>query len=379
MSTHVILNTGAAMPLVGLGTWKSKPGAVANAVECALRCGYRHIDAAAVYANEAEVGAGIAAFLATSGDERPPVTRGDLFVTSKLWNSEHHPDDVEAACRKTLADLGLEYLDLFLVHWPCAFQRGQGHFPRSPGSGRVLYAADVAPSETWAAMEALVAKGLVRAIGLSNFNAAQVDAVCAAATTVQPAVLQVECHPLLNQAPLIAHARKNGMAVMGYSPLGSGKAGLLAPEQGVAGRVVARVAAAHPGKSAAQVLLRYQVQRGVCVIPKSVTPARIAANRDVWDFALSAEEMAALDALDEGKRFVAIWSGERVPQAPHPRFPFADAVVPTYGKQRGAQARDNAEVAALGAAQQARVEFLRTLSSQALSPSRSALGKRVRA
>ena len=311
------LRTGDTMPLVGLGTWKSKPGAVEAAVEAAIVGGYRHIDCAAVYANEHEVGAGIAAGLAAAG-----IARDALFVTSKLWNSEHHPDDVEAACRKTLADLGLAYLDMYLIHWPNAFARGRGHFPKN-AEGKIEYATDIPPPDTWKAMERLVDKGLVRAIGLSNFNAAQIDAVFAVAR-IPPAVLQVECHPLLAQRPLIAHARKNGMVVTAYSPLGSGKGGLLTNE------AVAKVAAAHAGRTNAHVLIRWQVQRGVVVIPKSVTPHRIAANFDVHDFVLSAQEMAALEGLNADARFVIPTievDGKQVPRdAAHPDFPFQEGV-----------------------------------------------------
>ena len=314
--TVVRLRTGDTMPLVGLGTWKSKPGAVEAAVEAAITGGYRHIDCAAVYGNENEVGAGIKAGLAAAG-----IARDALFVTSKLWNSEHHPDDVEAACRKTLADLGLEYLDLYLIHWPNAFARGRGHFPKN-AEGKIEYLTDVPPPQTWKAMERLVDKGLVRAIGLSNFNKAQIDAVFAVAR-IPPAVLQVESHPLLAQRPLIAHARGHGMVVTAYSPLGSGQGGLLTNAE------VAKVAAAHD-RTNAHVLIRWQVQRGVVVIPKSVTPSRIAANFAVHDFELSAAEMAALEGLNADARFVIPTievDGKQVPRdAAHPDFPFQEGV-----------------------------------------------------
>jgi len=164
LTNSLKLNNGFEMPLLGLGTWKSKAGEVEVAVESALKCGYRHLDCAACYGNEEEVGAGIRA----SG-----VPRGEIFITSKLWNNKHHPDDVEAACRKTLADLGLDYLDLYLIHWPHAFKRGEEKFPKTE-AGDIVYDQTIHPTETWLAMEKLVEKGLVRSIGVSNFNSEQI-------------------------------------------------------------------------------------------------------------------------------------------------------------------------------------------------------------
>merc|ERR1712037_793107 len=152
------------MPLLGLGTWKSKPGQVEAAVEHALRKGYRHLDCAAIYGNEAEVGAAIVA----SG-----VPRSEIFITSKLWNTKHHPDDVEAACRKTLADLGVAYLDLYLIHSPVAFGQGEGLYPKNE-DGTFKF-ADIHPATTWLAMEKLVKKGLTKSIGLSSFNSEQIS------------------------------------------------------------------------------------------------------------------------------------------------------------------------------------------------------------
>ena len=165
----VKLHTGASFPMVGLGTWKSTKGQVENAVKVAIDTGYRHIDCAAIYFNEKEVGSALKAKLGTV------CQRKDIFITSKLWNTKHAAADVQPACEKTLKDLGLDYLDLYLMHWPMGFKAGDNHFPRYP-DGSMMY-SDVHYIETWGAMEKLVEDGLVKHIGLSNFNSEQIDGV----------------------------------------------------------------------------------------------------------------------------------------------------------------------------------------------------------
>jgi D-xylose reductase len=239
------------------------------------------------------------------------VTRADLFVTSKLWNTDHEPARVEEACRRTLADLGLEYLDLYLVHFPLAM----AYSPPAEGEGGARF-LDAAPTatpppavglqDTWRAMEALVAKGLVRSIGVSNYSAALlVDLVRYA--KVQPAVNQVEIHPYLAQPRLVAWCQAHNIHVTAYSSLGSisyakfdhfdFKGPFLLEHP-----AVAEIAAEH-GKTAAQVLLRWAVQRGIAVIPKSTNAGRIAENADVVDWALSDSAMATLNGLDANRRF----------------------------------------------------------------------------
>ncbi|MED6262560.1 Aldo-keto reductase 1 member A1-A, partial [Ataeniobius toweri] len=169
MSTFVTLSSGQRMPMVGLGTWKSAPGQVKRAVLAALDCVYRHIDCAAAYGNEQEVGEALALWLGAGKALR----RDEVFVTSKLWNTKHDPEDVEDTCRTCLAHLGLSYLDLYLMHWPMAFKRGKELMPRQD-DGSICY-SDTHYRDTWKAMENLVDEGFVKAIGLSNFNARQID------------------------------------------------------------------------------------------------------------------------------------------------------------------------------------------------------------
>lgn len=309
------------MPLLGLGTWKSKPGVVGNAVKTAIDCGYKHIDCAAIYGNEKEIGDALKEKIDTVDK------RKDLFVTSKLWNTKHGAKDVRPAFMKTLKDLQLDYLDLYLIHWPIGFKAGNDPFPKN-ADGSIMY-SDVHPLETWQEMEKLVDEGLVRSIGLSNFNSKQVAEIMTKGR-IKPSILQIECHPYLNQEDLIKFCKDNEVIVTAYSPLGSpdrpwAKAGepLLLEDEKIIG------IAKKYNKTAAQVCIRFQIERGISVIPKSTSANRIKENSEVFDFSLKPEDMAVIKSFQRPWRAcipMAEVDGKRVPRdAGHPHFPFHEA------------------------------------------------------
>jgi len=306
---HIELTSGRSMPALGLGTWKSARGEVGPVIREAIRQGYRHFDCAAAYANEGEIGAALRAAI-DAGD----VTRDELFITSKLWNDAHRAADVRPALEKTLGDLGLEYIDLYLMHWPVALKAGV-FFPES---GADLLSLDEVPLlETWRAMEACQEAGLVRSLGVSNFSATKVEALAADAA-VPVSVNQVELHPYLAQDDLIARCGAAGVHCTAYSPLGSrdrpdvlkkaGEPDLLAHAD------LAAIGARH-GVSTAQVLLAWALARGTSVIPKSVNPERMAQNLAAAEVKLDADDMAAIAALDGGYRFIdgTFWAPEGSP------------------------------------------------------------------
>ena len=257
------------------------------------RKGYRHLDCAAVYMNEAEVGAGIVA----SG-----IPRHEIFIVSKLANMKHHPEDVEPACRKTLADLGIDYIDLYLIHSPLAFARGDNPWPRNE-DGTIKYDTEIHPTTTWLAMEELVKKGLAKSIGLSNFNSEQIKDVLEKGS-IKPVTNQVESHPYLGQAKLLAFCKERDITITAFSPLGSPDRPWAQPgEPNLLDDPKIKTIASKHSKTPAQVVLRWQVQRGVMVIPKSVTASRIEENADIFDFDLSAEEMKQIESFDCNGRF----------------------------------------------------------------------------
>lgn len=260
------LSNGYSIPTPGFGTFKTPDGEICvNAVREALAAGYTHIDTAAVYANERSVGEGIKG-----------VEREKLFITSKLWNSERGYDKTLRAAEKTLRDLGVDYLDLYLIHWP---------------ANRLQFGdkADALNLDTWRAFERLVDEKAVRSIGLSNFYVHHMEPILAAAN-IAPTVDQIEYHPGLLQEDTVAMCRKNGILVEAWSPLGRGK---LLEEP-----VICDIAKAH-GKTPAQVILRWVQQNDILPLVKSVTPSRIRENMGIFDFSLADDEMKALSAFPD--------------------------------------------------------------------------------
>jgi len=308
------LNNGREIPVFGLGTWKSKPGEVTQAVKDAIDAGYRHIDCAHYYENEAEVGAAIKEKIVSG-----VIKREDLFVTSKLWSTFLRPDLVEPTLKTSLTNLGLDYLDLYLIHWPCALKEGGAFLPKRPDHDVLSVFSEVDYVDTWKAMEAVAKKGLTKSIGVSNFNKRQLERILKNAT-IKPVNNQIECHPYLNQKKLIAFCKSQGIVVTAYSPLGSPDRPWAKPTDPILTEEpkIKEIAAKYK-KSSAQVILRYIYQNGAIPIPKSVTKSRIQENIKIFDFQLTPQDVAVLDSFDCNGR--VCWFVEAVG---HPHYPFND-------------------------------------------------------
>ncbi|SEQ05407.1 aldo/keto reductase [Microlunatus flavus] len=261
----VSLNDGRTIPQLGFGVFQIDPADTAQAVRTALEIGYRHIDTAEMYGNEAEVGEGIR----TSG-----LDRDDVFVTSKLNNGFHEPDAARRAFDQTLSKLGTDHVDLFLIHWPLP-TRYDGDFV-----------------STWKTLEGFYREGRARSIGVSNFTPHHLRRL-ARETEVIPAVNQVEVHPFFTNDEVRAYGAEHGIATEAWSPIAQG---------GVLDDPTIKTIAERVGKSTAQVTLRWHVQLGHVVFPKSVTPERIQANFEIFDFDLTAEDLALISALDQGEK-----------------------------------------------------------------------------
>ena len=293
------------MPAVGLGLRKLSN--VVEVVSEAVQQGWRHFDSACDYGNEIEVGKGLALGRAASGVERK-----DLFVTSKLWNTFHLPDHAEMACRKTLEDLDLDYLDLYLIHFPIPLKfvpiaaRYPPEWTEEVGGVMVPAQERCTLGDTWAAMERLVEKGLVRNIGVANFNAGLLLEILKTAK-IQPAVNQIELHPHLNQKRLVQFCKDKGKAVTGYSPLGSSgyvEIGMDKEQSvGLLQNPSILEIAARVGKTPTQVLLRWGVQRGTAVIPKTSSVTRLRENKHLFGCEQKKREIEAIDGLDRKMRF----------------------------------------------------------------------------
>ena len=283
---------GDVMPALGLGTWRLPPEQTTATVRIALDLGYRHIDAAAIYGNEAQIGAALKGAIDAGN-----VQRQELWITSKLWNDCHEPEEVRPALERTLGDLGLEQLDLYLMHWPVAQRRGVA-MPSSAADQFGL--AQVPLAATWAAMEDLVAAGLTRHIGVSNFSRTKLMALVASAR-IQPEVLQVERHPLLQQNDLLSYCHTSGIQLTAYAPLGATSD--TRPPVVLQHPVVVAIAAERQ-ITPAQVLLAWGIGCGTAVIPKSVHPERLAENLAAAAMGLNEDQMTRLVAIDGGQRLI---------------------------------------------------------------------------
>ncbi|KAK6201284.1 xylose reductase [Scheffersomyces amazonensis] len=315
-STAIKLNSGHLMPLVGFGCWKVDNATAAEQIYNAIKTGYRLFDGAEDYGNEKEVGEGI-----NKAIKDGLVKREELFITSKLWNNFHDPKNVETALNRTLSDLKLDYVDLFLIHFPIAFKFVPLNEKYPPGfycgDGDKFHYEDVPLLETWKALEKLVKAGKIKSIGISNFTGALIYDLLRGAE-IPPAVLQIEHHPYLQQPRLVEWVQSKGIAITAYSSFGpqsflelNHSKALNTPtlfEHNTIISIAERVK-----KTPAQVLLRWASQRNIAIIPKSNNPGRLLQNLEVNDFDLTKEDFEEISKLDIGLRFNDPWDWDKIP------------------------------------------------------------------
>ncbi len=301
------LSSGREVDSVGLGLWKIDTAETARIVRAAIDSGYRHFDSAADYGNELQTGQGLSDAIA-AGD----VNREDLWITSKLWNTYHRAEHVRPALEKSLSDLRVDYLDLYLIHFPISskYVPIEKRYPPGwffdPDAANPQVEADPVPIiETWRAMEQLVRDGLVREIGVCNFGTSLLRDLMSQAE-IPPAMLQVEMHPYLTQEKLTRFCHESGIGVTAFSPLGAQSYFQLnmadASESLLEHPTVKQIADSH-GRTPAQVLLRWGVQRGTAVVPKTSNVERLKENLAIFDFALADDQMLAISALNRNRRF----------------------------------------------------------------------------
>lgn len=286
------------MPILGLGTWKSAKGEIYQTVRKAIEIGYRHFDCAWVYGNEHEIGQAISDAIANK-----EVTRNELWMTSKLWNNRHKKADIQSAIDTTLGSLKLDYLDLYLIHWPVAL-KNEVNYPQNGGD--MVDLKHIPLTETWQGMIDLKDKQWAKHIGVSNFSIKKINQLIAE-TGVCPEALQLELHPFLQQNKIIDFANEKGIVITGFCPLGS------------ADRPANRITAGEPklfdnktildiardkGTTPAQIMLAWAVNRGTSVIPKSVNPQRLKENLEAADIELSPSEMQKINDLDQHYRYI---------------------------------------------------------------------------
>lgn len=316
---NVTLNDGEKFPLLGFGTShvvgarSGDPGY--DAIKVAIKCGYRFLDTAALYKNEESVGAAVRECI-----QEGLVKREELFICTKVWCTAHKRESVMRACEDSLKKLGLDYVDLYLIHWPVAYvEDGDPINPKDPTTGKLQY-SDTHYTETWRGMEDVKDARLARSIGVSNFNHQMIDDILAMPCKHKPTVNQVECHVYLSQEKLLRHSQSAGIYLNAYCPLGS-PGSCAGPDQPAVLQdpLVCELASKYK-KSPAQILICYLIQRQISAIPKSISPERIEENLDVLDFEISQDDMKRLLEINRNLRYCLSTAGEYVDD--HPLYPF---------------------------------------------------------